>query len=408
MAARTQWTLTTTTFPELDEERGVAERIRAQRPDFASASNLTLIAWARAVAPLQRLLWRAYSIASGQAATGPAVVSSLIGGGRSDADGEDRRFGRRRRLRAAVLRAMGLSRTVRADAALLARPSTRASTGCASGCTPSTASSPSASRSSCTITATAARANGTSGSRRGRPSPSCRSALIDRLRQPRGQGLAGPAAGGAHCRVRRRAAAGAGDPGRQRGGGGDPAHGDRLGTPVRRLAGARQDECGDGAQRGAGRRCSSWVGGWSPPASSIIPARCSWRSSRSWTSSALTAAQLRRDAAASASGVAQALRPRTADVGGRRRADAAAGGRSRARAAATPADRAAGRRAGGRAGVGRHRPGARAGGPRHVADRGVRARRDPGRPADRPVLDPAVHGGRPASSWTSGPWAATR
>ena len=79
MAARSMWTLTTTTFPELDEERAVAERIRAQRPDFSSASNLTLIAWARAVAPLQRLLWRAYSIASGQAATGPAVVSSLIG-----------------------------------------------------------------------------------------------------------------------------------------------------------------------------------------------------------------------------------------------------------------------------------------------------------------------------------------
>jgi pyruvate,water dikinase len=79
MAARSQWTLTTTTFPELDEEREIAERIRSQRPDFTSASNLTLIAWARAVAPLQRLLWRAYSIASGQAATGPAIVSSLIG-----------------------------------------------------------------------------------------------------------------------------------------------------------------------------------------------------------------------------------------------------------------------------------------------------------------------------------------
>jgi len=79
MAARTQWTLTTTTFPELEEERELAERVRSQRPDFASASNLTLIAWARAMAPLQRLLWRAYSIASGQAATGPGVISALLG-----------------------------------------------------------------------------------------------------------------------------------------------------------------------------------------------------------------------------------------------------------------------------------------------------------------------------------------
>lgn len=80
MAARTQWTLTTTTFPELEEERELAERVRSQRPDFASVSNLQLVGWARAIAPLQRLLWRAYSIASGQAATGPGVISSLLAG----------------------------------------------------------------------------------------------------------------------------------------------------------------------------------------------------------------------------------------------------------------------------------------------------------------------------------------
>jgi len=120
MAARSQWTLTTTTFPELEEERGVAERVRAQRPDFGSASNLTLIAWARAMAPLQRLLWRAYSIASGQAATGPAVVSSLIGeadpslmvkivGSAGDVDSALPSFA-----------LWDLSRTVRSDPALLA------------------------------------------------------------------------------------------------------------------------------------------------------------------------------------------------------------------------------------------------------------------------------------------------
>jgi len=120
MAARSQWTLTTTTFPELEEERGVAERVRAQRPDFGSASNLTLIAWARAMAPLQRLLWRAYSIATGQAATGPAVVSSLIGeadpslmvkivGSAGDVDSALPSFA-----------LWDLSRTVRSDPALLA------------------------------------------------------------------------------------------------------------------------------------------------------------------------------------------------------------------------------------------------------------------------------------------------
>jgi pyruvate,water dikinase len=79
MAARTQWTLTTTTFPELEEEREFADRVRAQRPDFASVSNQVLVSWARSVAPLQRLLWRAYSIASGQASTGPGVITALLG-----------------------------------------------------------------------------------------------------------------------------------------------------------------------------------------------------------------------------------------------------------------------------------------------------------------------------------------
>ena len=31
-----QWTLTTTTFPELDEERELADRVRAERPDSAT------------------------------------------------------------------------------------------------------------------------------------------------------------------------------------------------------------------------------------------------------------------------------------------------------------------------------------------------------------------------------------
>ena len=34
LAARTGWTLTTSTFPELEEDTRIADRIRAQRPDF--------------------------------------------------------------------------------------------------------------------------------------------------------------------------------------------------------------------------------------------------------------------------------------------------------------------------------------------------------------------------------------
>jgi pyruvate,water dikinase len=80
MAERVQWTLTTTTFGELEEERELADRVRAERPDLHSASNEVLITLARAAAPLQRIMWgRGYVTASNQAAIGPGVISSLVG-----------------------------------------------------------------------------------------------------------------------------------------------------------------------------------------------------------------------------------------------------------------------------------------------------------------------------------------
>jgi phosphohistidine swiveling domain-containing protein len=80
VAERVQWTLTTTAFPELEEERELADRIRAERPDLHSASNEVLITLARTAAPLQRIMWgRGYVIASNQAAIAPGVISSLVG-----------------------------------------------------------------------------------------------------------------------------------------------------------------------------------------------------------------------------------------------------------------------------------------------------------------------------------------
>ena len=68
MAKRTEWALTTTTFPELEEERELADQVRAERPNLETATNEVLIARARSMAPLQRLVWgRSYCIASNQA-----------------------------------------------------------------------------------------------------------------------------------------------------------------------------------------------------------------------------------------------------------------------------------------------------------------------------------------------------
>ena len=80
VAERVAWTLTTTTFPELEEERELADRVRAERPDLHTVSDEVLITLARRAAPLQRIMWgRGYVIASNQAAMGPGVISSLVG-----------------------------------------------------------------------------------------------------------------------------------------------------------------------------------------------------------------------------------------------------------------------------------------------------------------------------------------
>lgn len=79
MAARTQWALTTTTFPELEEERMLADRCRTQRPDLAALSPAALVMYARSLMPIERLCWRTETMASSQSATGPAVLGQLLG-----------------------------------------------------------------------------------------------------------------------------------------------------------------------------------------------------------------------------------------------------------------------------------------------------------------------------------------
>ena len=80
VAERVTWTLTTTTFPELEEERELADRVRSQRPDLHTATDEMLITLARQAAPLQGIMWgRGYVIASNQSAMGPGVIASLVG-----------------------------------------------------------------------------------------------------------------------------------------------------------------------------------------------------------------------------------------------------------------------------------------------------------------------------------------
>ena len=121
IAARMQWTLTTTTFPEVEEERELADRVRAERPDLHTTSNEVLITLARAAAPLQRIMWgRGYVIASNQSAIGPGVINSLVGN--EDPTLATRLIGNAGDVDSALpsFALWDLSRVVRADAGLTA------------------------------------------------------------------------------------------------------------------------------------------------------------------------------------------------------------------------------------------------------------------------------------------------
>ena len=80
LTARAQWTLTTTEFPELEEDRTTGQALRDQRPDLAATSKGMLVARARSMMPIERLMWRGELIAGAQAALPPAVAASVIAG----------------------------------------------------------------------------------------------------------------------------------------------------------------------------------------------------------------------------------------------------------------------------------------------------------------------------------------
>ncbi len=120
LAERTAWTLSTTTFPEVEEERVLADAVRASRPDLSAMSGPGLVAWARAMMPLERLMWRSETIGGSQAATGPAVLGQLVGV--KDPSLVLRLIGRAGDVDSAApsYALWELSRAVRADAALTA------------------------------------------------------------------------------------------------------------------------------------------------------------------------------------------------------------------------------------------------------------------------------------------------
>ncbi|MFJ6095109.1 PEP-utilizing enzyme [Williamsia muralis] len=84
LADRNAWALSTETFPELEEDRTLADRLRTERPDLTSLTPAALVARARSVMPLERVAWRGEVVATNCAAVGPAVLGQLLGADHQD------------------------------------------------------------------------------------------------------------------------------------------------------------------------------------------------------------------------------------------------------------------------------------------------------------------------------------
>lgn len=78
IAARTEWTLTTETFSEIEEDTLIADRLRDARPDLSQLSNAALVSYARSMMPMVRLMCRGEVVGSASAAIGPAVIASVL------------------------------------------------------------------------------------------------------------------------------------------------------------------------------------------------------------------------------------------------------------------------------------------------------------------------------------------
>lgn len=78
LAERVGWVLSTTKYPELDEHKAMADRVRADRPDLSSLSDAELVARAREMTPVVRMMFDDHVITSSNSAIGPTILGQLV------------------------------------------------------------------------------------------------------------------------------------------------------------------------------------------------------------------------------------------------------------------------------------------------------------------------------------------
>ena len=74
------WALTTTEYPDLEEDKRLAADLRMQRPDLTSLSDAALVARSRAVLAYERLVWRGETLGGVGGSIGPGALAQLLAG----------------------------------------------------------------------------------------------------------------------------------------------------------------------------------------------------------------------------------------------------------------------------------------------------------------------------------------
>jgi phosphohistidine swiveling domain-containing protein len=72
-----EWLMTTTSWPEIDEERTQTEALRAERPDLATLGDTALLARAREIQPMIVKLFDSHTISSSSSGVAPAILAGI-------------------------------------------------------------------------------------------------------------------------------------------------------------------------------------------------------------------------------------------------------------------------------------------------------------------------------------------
>ena len=66
-------------YPDLEEDRALADTLRRQRPDLSQLSDAALVARARSMGPYERLVWRGEVQGTLAGAISPGVLAQVLG-----------------------------------------------------------------------------------------------------------------------------------------------------------------------------------------------------------------------------------------------------------------------------------------------------------------------------------------